>query len=104
MSGIEGILEEFLRESRAEVIAMSIFEFDEERELKLIREDEYRHGLEKGRLEGEQETLGKSLVALIDSLKNLSLDLEAVYNMVLQHEMYKSITYEQVKNIFMQKK
>lgn len=100
----EGILEEFLRESRAEVIAMSIFEFDEERELKLIREDEYRHGLEKGRLEGEQETLGKSLVALIDSLKNLSLDLEAVYNMVLQHEMYKSITYEQVKNIFMQKK
>lgn len=101
----EGILEEFLRQNRAEVIAMSIFEFDEERELKLIREDEYRHGLEKGRIEGKvegrQETLGKSLIALIDSLKMLSLDLEAAYNMIIEHEMYKDVTYEQVKNIFM---
>ena len=37
----EGILEEFLRENQAEVVAMSIFEFDEEKEWKLIREDEY---------------------------------------------------------------
>ena len=45
----EGILAEFLRDNRAEVIAMSIFEFDEERELKLIREAEYQSGLEDGR-------------------------------------------------------
>ena len=30
----EGILEDFLMENRAEVVAMSIFEFDEEREWK----------------------------------------------------------------------
>ena len=60
----EGILEEFLRENRAEVIAMSIFEFDEERELKLIREDEYRHGLEKGREEGEL-ALGQLITKLL---------------------------------------
>ena len=32
---------------------MSIFEFDEEREWRLIREAEYRYGVEDGRVEGE---------------------------------------------------
>lgn len=44
----ENILKDFLIENRAEVIAMSIFEFDEEREMKLIREEEYKSGLEDG--------------------------------------------------------
>ena len=44
----EGILEEFLIENRTEVVAMSIFEFDEEKELKLLREAEYQYGIERG--------------------------------------------------------
>ena len=50
----KGILEDFLRENRAEVVAMSIFEFDEEKELKLIREDEYEYGFENGYEEGRK--------------------------------------------------
>ena len=36
----EGILRDFLMKQKAEVIKVSIYEFDEEREMRLIREDE----------------------------------------------------------------
>ena len=92
----EGILEDFLKENRAEVVPMSIFEFDEEREWKLIREAEYQYGVEDGRREVTQE----SLKALIDSLKKFSTDLEAIYKAVTEHEIYKDITLEQVKEYY----
>lgn len=41
---------------------MSIFEFNEERELQLIREEEYQSGLEEGELR-----LGKLISLLINS-------------------------------------
>lgn len=44
----EGILKEFLQSQKAEVVKMSIYEYDEERELKLIREDERELGREEG--------------------------------------------------------
>ncbi len=44
----EGILREFLTEQKAEVVKMSIYEFDEEREMRLIREDERKIGREEG--------------------------------------------------------
>ena len=40
----KGILSDFLSQNRAEVIAVSIFEYDEEREIRLIRQDEFRQG------------------------------------------------------------
>lgn len=45
----EGVLADFLKAQKAEVIAMSIFEYNEEIELKKIREDEYSIGLEDGK-------------------------------------------------------
>ncbi len=44
----EGILRDFLLEQKAEVVKVSIYEFDEEREMKLIREDEREIGREEG--------------------------------------------------------
>ena len=84
----EGILEDFLRENRAEVVPMSIFEFDEEREWRMIREAEYRYGVEDGRASGltegrvegraeEQLVSAKEFVQGIDNLIiNLKLSLE----------------------------
>ena len=40
----EGVLSDFLRKNRGEAIEMSIFEYDEEKELKLIRRAEYEGG------------------------------------------------------------
>ena len=50
----EGVLGDFLRAQKAEVIAMSIFEYNEEIEWKKIREDEYSIGLEDGKTIGKE--------------------------------------------------
>ena len=47
----EGILEEFLRKNRAEVEAVSIFEYNKEEEERKLREAEYENGLQEGRQE-----------------------------------------------------
>ncbi|MBR4983372.1 MAG: Rpn family recombination-promoting nuclease/putative transposase [Lachnospiraceae bacterium] len=72
----EGILEEFLRENRAEVVAMSIFEFDEEREMKLIKEVEYQHGFKKGREEGQKGYLIECICKKLRKGKNLNVIAE----------------------------
>ena len=59
----EEILEEFLRKNRAEVIAVSIFEYDKEEEERKLRKAEFeageQSGIQKGIQEGIQE--GKEL-------------------------------------------
>ena len=45
----EGILAEFLREQRAEVIAISIFEYDQEKHMRLEKEESYEEGRTEGR-------------------------------------------------------
>ena len=44
----EGILEEFLRDNRAEVMAMSIFEYNKDEEEKKLRKAEYEAGYDSG--------------------------------------------------------
>ena len=82
----EDILREFLMEQKAEVIKVSIYEFDEEREMRLIREDEREIGREEGieigkasgREEGKQKILLLSRMLLdadrIDDLKRATDD------------------------------
>ncbi len=53
----EGILRDFLLSQRAEVTAMSIFEYDEEEEKRKLRETEYEFGREDGIKEGKEEGL-----------------------------------------------
>ena len=80
----EGILEDFLRRNRAEVIAMSIFEFNEERELQLIREEEYLYGHEEGLKTGLKEgelRLGKLITSLINAGRSSEVELVAKDNL-----------------------
>ena len=57
----EGILKEFFVKNKAEVISMTIFEYDEEEHMRLEREEQYRKGEEageaRGRCEGENNKL-----------------------------------------------
>ena len=53
----EGILAEFLRKNRAEVVKVSIFEYDKEKEEKKLRKAEFEYGREQGRTEGETTLL-----------------------------------------------
>lgn len=100
----EGILEKFLRGNRAEVVSVSIFEFDEEKEWKKIRETEYQYGIEDGMeqgikqgiKQGMEQGINQGLVALILSLKKVYNDTDAIYQAVIENDVYKNVTKEQV--------
>ncbi|MBQ6875555.1 MAG: hypothetical protein IJN46_04865 [Lachnospiraceae bacterium] len=55
----EGILEKFLRENRAEVISMSIFEYNEAEHLRMIARDEHAAGKIEGKIEDILEVLNE---------------------------------------------
>ncbi|MBD5453776.1 MAG: hypothetical protein HDR30_05595 [Lachnospiraceae bacterium] len=69
----ENILADFLRKNRAEAIHMSIFEYDEERELALLRKDEYNAGMEAGKEAGIRENT-ESIVLRMLSAGTYSLE------------------------------
>ena len=85
----EGILADFLLKSRAEVVAMSIFEYDEERERELIKKAEFESGKEEGLKLGKAQgiELGKTqgielgkiqgIAALIQAFQDLGASREA---------------------------
>ena len=66
----ENILRDFLTANRKEVTKMSIFEYDEEKELKLLREAEFQAGLEQGMEQGMKRGLEQGRKAMEEQLKN----------------------------------
>ena len=66
----EGILAGFLRSQRAEVIAMSIFEYNEEEEMRKLREAEreiwQRRGKAEGKTEGKTEGKAESVLEVLE--------------------------------------
>ncbi|WP_330427613.1 hypothetical protein [Blautia sp. OM07-19] len=86
----EGILVEFLRKNRAEVIAMSIFEYDKEEEEKKLRKAEFESGVEAGFKTGIETgiksmlDLGKYSMEEIAEVFHVSVDkVKAVRNMLI---------------------
>ena len=57
----QDIMADFLRKNRAEVVKMSIYEYDEEKNYRMLQEESWERGREKGRAE--------EIISLI--LKNL---------------------------------
>lgn len=51
----EGILEDFLRKNRAEVVQMSIYEYNQEKHIQLVREEGRYEGRREGEKIGRQE-------------------------------------------------
>lgn len=64
----EGILVEFLDKYRREAIQVSIFEYDEEKELRLLRQAEREYALEQGFEQGRQQGIQQSREDVIRSL------------------------------------
>lgn len=81
----EGILQTFLAENRAEVIAMSIFEFDKEKEWKKYGDAEYQYGMEAGIQQGIERLLKKNF-----SIDEVAQMLE-VDNTLVEH-VFKRLT------------
>ena len=72
----ENILADFLRKNRAEVISMSIFEYDKEEEEKKLRKAEYEAGIQKAVLNTARHLLELNLLSLenISRATGLSID------------------------------
>ena len=92
----DGILSDFLSKHKAEVIAVSIFEYDEEREIRLIRQDEFRQGQQQGQKNALKNLIhkklqkGKSPAVIADELE---LEPEVVETLIqeLQKELSGSV-------------
>ena len=81
----EGILSDFLSRNRSEAIKMSIFECDEEKIIRAIREDEFEQGVEKGRLEGEVKGRSEGRIdSILDLLNECGVIPEELRQVILQ--------------------
>ena len=75
----ENILADFLRKNRAEVISMSIFEYDKEEEEKKLRKAEYEAGVEAGVSLGVEKGVKKGVIETTRHLLKLNkLSLEEI--------------------------
>ena len=81
----KGILADFLRVNRAEVIAMSIFEYDKEEEEKKLRKAEFEAGVEHG--------IEQSLVSLVIKKMKKGKSVEEIADMLEE-------TPEKIQNIY----
>lgn len=79
-----GILSVFLQTHRAEAINMSIFEYDEEREMALLRQDileaGYEEGIEKGMKDGIKEGIEQSIPVIISLCREMQFSDDAILN------------------------
>ena len=69
----QGILAEFLKANKAEVVALSIFEYDKEEEQKKLRKAEYEYGIEVGRKIGEREGQIVGIMGMIETCAELNI-------------------------------
>lgn len=76
----EGILAEFLSQNKAEAIAMSIFEYDQEAHMKLIRREGYEEGMSDGIAQGITQGKAEDIIELLSDLGNIPSELkEQIY-------------------------
>ena len=74
----EGILADFLRANKAEVMNMSIYEYDEELHIKTMMDIGREEGREEGRQEGRQEGRLEGIRGTVVALKSMGCDDETI--------------------------
>ena len=84
----EGVLEEFLRDNRAEVIAVSIFEYNKDEEEKKLRKAEYEAGYDTGYGSGfdagKETELNVLLQRMLRNEKYSDADIAEVTDMAVE--------------------
>ena len=68
----EKILQEFLEKNRAEVKKMSIYEYDQEKHIRMEREEAWEEGIKEGILRGRNTQLGEMIRKKLDKGKDIS--------------------------------
>ena len=68
----EGILKEFLEKNRAEVKKMSIYEYDQEKHIRMERQDAWEDGMQEGVLRGAEQQLSKIIKNMMKKGRSIS--------------------------------
>lgn len=84
----DDILREVLSKNKAEVIGMTLTEYDEQEQMQLFKNEGREEGWEKG------------LKALVESLKSFLPNFESLYDVIIKNEDYKNVTKEQVRKYY----
>ena len=88
----EGVLKEFLEKNRAEVKKMSIYEYDQEKHIRMERQDAWEEGIKEGELRGRNAQLselikkklvrGKSISRIAEELEETE---ERIQELILEY-------------------
>ena len=82
----ENVLSDFFRKNRSEVVGVSIYEYDEEGHMEVLKEEQYRkgvadgiekgiqQGIEKGIKEGQQKERVRAIISMLE----LGIDKEKI--------------------------
>ena len=85
----QGILSDFLTKYRREAIQMSIFEYDEEKEMRLMRQAEQKYWMQEGIQQGVQQRSVIDIRNLMDTMNlNLNQAMDALKIPVEEQEAY----------------
>ena len=95
---VRNLLKDKFPEVRREVEIMmggKVLDF----EAKRIKDQAIKEGREEGLEKGREEALS----SLVNSLRKFVKDLEEMYNIVVENELYKNVTKEQVEKYYYSK-
>ena len=97
----ENVLSEFFRNHREEVITVSIYEYDEEGHLEIVKEEGRQLGIAEGRQLGLAEGLNKGINAFIKLCKDMNLsDDDTVNKLIEDYQLSKDEAVKAVKNYY----
>ena len=74
----ENVLSDFFRKNRSEVVGVSIYEYDEEGHMEILKEEQYQRGVADGIQQGINEGQQKERVRAITSMLELGIDKEKI--------------------------
>lgn len=72
----DGVLADFLKAQKSEVVAMSIYEYDEEKAKKVYYEDGLEDGIAQGIQQGINQGLADSIIDVLNELGTVSKNLK----------------------------
>ena len=95
----ENVLSEFFRNHREEVITVSIYEYDEEGHLEIVKEEGRQLGIAEGRQLGLAEGLNKGINAFIKLCKDMNLSDDDIVNKLIEdYQLSKDEAVKALKN------
>ena len=95
----ENVLSEFFKNHREEVITVSIYEYDEEGHLEIVKEEGRQLGIAEGKQLGLAEGLNKGINAFIKLCKDMNLsDDDTVTKLIEDYQLSKDEAVNALKN------